>query len=313
MTTKVRQKWDERDVPAVSGKTVLITGANSGLGFETARVLAARGGHIIMACRNADKAHAAINRIQQAVPGAALEFQQLDLSSLDAIERACDEITQKHQHLDLLINNAGVMWMAPGRTIDGFETHFGTNHLGHFAFTARLLPLLQHRPGARIVTLSSIAHRMARIYFDDLWLEHGYGRQKAYGQSKLANLMFALELQRRLEAVGAEAISVAAHPGVAGTNLASPALEQIGLRRLAALASRIGPYVARKPIQGALPTLYAATMDDVRGGEYFGPGRFYEIFGYPARGRPTRYARDPDIAQRLWELSEELTGVKPGL
>lgn len=306
-------KWTEADVPGVTGKTVLVTGSNSGLGYETARVLAARGGHVILACRSEDKARAAMDAIREETPRASLEFLKLDLSSLNSVQDAAHEVRERHRQLDLLINNAGVMWLPPGRTEDGFEMHFGTNHLGHFALTGRLLPLLLNTPGARVVTVSSIGHRMGRIHFDDLNLENGYGKQKAYAQSKLANLVFTHELQRRLSAAGVGLIAVAAHPGIAGTNLASPALEQMGLKRLADFTARVGPMLARRPVQGALPSLYAATAGDVNGGDYIGPDRFFEITGYPAKGRSSPRALDPELGRRLWTLSEELTGVDYGL
>lgn len=302
-------KWTEEQVPDVTGKTALVTGANSGLGFETARVLAARGAHVLLACRNRDKADAAMEAIREHAPGASLELVQLDLSSLDSIRRAAEQVRARYDHLDLLINNAGVMWLPPSRTEDGFEMHFGTNHLGHFALTGWLLPLIRDRVGARVVTLSSIGHRIGRIHFDDLNLEHRYGKQKAYSQSKLANLVFAHELQRRLQAANAQAISVAAHPGIAGTNLATPALEKTGPRWLARLTARLAPVLARAPVQGALPTLYAATAEEVNGGDYIGPDGPWEITGYPAKGRSSKHALDRQLAQELWTVSEELTGV----
>lgn len=304
-----QRKWTEEQVPDVTGKKALVTGANSGLGFETARALAARGAHVLLGCRNRDKADSAMAAIREQSPRASLELAQMDLSSLDSIRRAAGQVRERHDRLDLLINNAGVMWLPPMRTEDGFEMHFGTNHLGHFALTGRLLPLLRDTADARIVTLSSIGHRMGRIHFDDLNLEHGYGKQKAYSQSKLANLLFAHALQRRLQAADAQAISVAAHPGIAGTNLATPALEKTGPQWLARLTARLAPVLARPPVQGALPTLYAATADDVNGGDYIGPDGPWEITGYPAKGRSSKRALDRKLAERLWSVSEELTGV----
>jgi NAD(P)-dependent dehydrogenase (short-subunit alcohol dehydrogenase family) len=306
-------KWTEDRVPELAGTTALVTGANSGLGFETARVLAARGAHVLLGCRNKDKADDAMAAIREHSPEASLELVQMDLSSLSSVQQAAERVRAQHEHLDLLINNAGVMWLPPLRTEDGFEMHFGTNHLGHFALTGHLLPLLRDRVGARIVTLSSIGHRIGRIHFDDLDLEHGYGKQKAYSQSKLANLMFAQELQRRLQAANAQAISVAAHPGIAGTNLATPALEKTGPQWLARLTARLAPVLARPPVQGALPSLYAATAADVNGGDYIGPDGLYEITGYPAKGRVSPRALDQDQGRRLWSVSEELTGVRPDL
>lgn len=294
-------------------KIVLITGANSGLGYETACVLASRGAHVVMGCRNGEKAEAAMAGIRERVPEASLEFLDLDLADLDSVREAAHAARERHPRLDLLINNAGVMWLRPGRTADGFETHFGTNHLGHFAFTGLLLDTLLETPGARVVTLSSIGHLIGRIYFDDLWLERRrYGRQKAYSQSKLANLIFALDLQRRLHAAGAKVISVAAHPGVAGTNLATPAFEEAGRLRFAKWIQKLAPFVAGDPAKGARPTLYAATADDVKGGDYIGPGGFFELRGSPKKAFASRRARDPALAKRLWTLSEELTGIDYG-
>lgn len=305
-----RHRWTEHDVPDLRGRTVLVTGANSGLGYETTRVLAAHGAGVIMACRSRDKADAAREAIRRLVPEASLEFLPLDLSSLSSVRQAARTALNRHARLDLLINNAGVMWLPPGRTEDGFETHFGTNHLGHFALTGRLLPVLLDTPDARVVTLSSVGHLIGRIHFDDLALERSYGRQKAYSQSKLANLVFAHELQRRLGAARAQAISVAAHPGVAGTNLATPAFEQAGRFRLARLTASLAPVLARAPAKGALPTLYAATAEDIGGGDYIGPGGLGEIYGYPKKAFSSRRARDPELGRSLWSLSERLTGVE---
>lgn len=308
-----KKHWREEDVPSMAGTTVLVTGANSGLGLDTARVLAAREAHVVMACRSREKAEGAMETIRAATPGASLEFLQLDLSSLASVKQAAESFRERHPRLDRLINNAGVMWLPPSRTADGFEMQFGTNHLGHFALTGHLLPVLLSTPRARVVTVSSIGHRMGRIHFDDLNLENGYAKQKAYAQSKLANLLFVHELQRRLEAVDADVISVGAHPGVAGTNLATPLFEQTGRTRLAALTQRLAPVLARDPIKGALPTLYAATESDVRGGDYIGPHGLWEIYGYPKKGRSSRRALDPQLARQLWDVSTELSGVEYGM
>lgn len=305
-----RVRWTESDVPRIEGETVLVTGANSGLGYETARVLASRGGHVVLGCRSRDKAEAAMDAIRDRVPEASLAFLPLDLASLASVKEAAEIFRARHWRLDLLINNAGVMWLPSSRTEDGFEMHFGTNHLGHFALTGHLLPILLNTPQARVVTLSSIGHLVGNIHFDDLKLDRGYGRQKAYSQSKLANLVFACELQRRLRAARAELISVAAHPGVAGTNLATPAFELAGRIRLARMARRLAPSVAGAPANGALPTLYAATADPVHGGDYIGPDGLFELHGSPKKAFASRRARDPALAERLWWVSEELTGVE---
>lgn len=302
--------WTEENVPSAQGMTVLVTGANSGLGFETSRVLADRDAHVVMACRSRDKAEDAMARIREQVPGASLEFLALDLSSLASVAEAAERFRQQHGKLDRLINNAGVMWMPPTRTEDGFEMQFGTNHLGHFALTGHLLPVLLATSGSRVVTVSSIGHRMGRIHFDDLNLEHGYGKQKAYAQSKLANLLFTHELQRRLDASGVDTISVGAHPGVAGTNLATPGFEVQGSRWLAKVAQEWAPSLARDPVKGALPTLYAALESDVQGGDYIGPHGLWEIFGFPKKGKSSPRALEPETARRLWEVSEDLTGIR---
>lgn len=302
--------WTEHNIPDLSGQRVLVTGANSGIGFETARVLAQRNAHVILACRTEAKAVEAMARIRALYPRAQLQFLPLDLASQTSVREMVAMFREQYDTLDLLINNAGVMWLPQSKTVDGFESQLGTNHLGHFALTGLLLPVLMNTPGARIVTVSSIAHRGGQIHFDDLWLDRGYGRQKAYSQSKLANLVFALELQRRLHAAGAPIISVAAHPGVANTNLAIPGFEQGGSPLLARVVSLLTPVVAQNPVNGALPTLYAATSHAVEGGDYIGPDGLYEMYGYPRKAYATRRSRNPEIGRRLWDLSEQLTGVR---
>lgn len=302
-------RWTEKSVPDQSGKRVLITGANSGIGYETARVLAQQGAHVILACRNEDKALAAMARIRQLYPRANLQFMALDLGSLQSVRDLASLFFEQYDTLDILINNAGVMWLPESRTVDGFESQLGTNHLGHFALTGLLLPALLNTPGARIVTVSSIAHRDGNLHFDDLWLQNGYGKQKAYAQSKLANLVFARELQRRLTQAGSSVLSLAAHPGVASTHLAVPGFEQGGNALLAKLMALVTPLVAQSALKGALPTLYAATSHEAEGGEYYGPGGFYEAFGYPGKASSTRRSQNPDLGKRLWDVSEELTGI----
>lgn len=305
-----KNKWTQHRVPSQQGKRFLITGANSGIGLETTKVLAAKGAQVILACRDEAKALKAMAEIRQHHPKASLHFLQLDLSSLESVRAMTDMFFEQYERLDGLINNAGVMWLPQGRTVDGFESQIGTNHFGHFALTGLLLPALLKQTGSRIVTVSSIAHRAGNLNFDDLFFERRpYSKHKAYAQSKLANLVFARELDRRLNEAGAQTISVAVHPGVANTNLAVPGYEQSGAPLLANLMKVLTPLIAQNPVRGALPTLYAATSDEVQGGDYIGPDGFYEAFGYPGPASSTRRSRNPEIARKLWEVSEQLTGV----
>ena len=303
------RRWNEKSVPDQSGKRILITGANSGIGFEAARVLAQHGAQVILACRNEQKALSAMARIRGLYPRASLQFMPLDLGSQQSIRELAALFFEQYDSLDILINNAGVMWLPESRTVDGFESQLGTNHLGHFTLTGLLLPALLKTPGARVVTISSIAHRDGQIHFDDLWLQQGYRKHTAYAQSKLANLMFARELQKRLSKAGSSVISVAAHPGVASTHLAVPGFEQGGQTLLAKAMQILTPVVAQSALKGALPTLYAATSHEVEGGEYYGPSGFYEAFGYPGKATSTGRSRKEDVWQKLWEVSEQLTGV----
>jgi len=298
--------WDVGRIPDQSGRTAVVTGANSGLGLVTARELARAGATVVMACRNLDKGHAAVDAIRSAVPQAQLQLDELDLASLASVRSFADRFTATRDGLDLLINNAGVM--APPRrlTADGFELQFGTNHLGHFALTGLLLPQLEGREDARVVTLSSTAHRTGRIAFDNLNGDRHYFRWRAYGQSKLANLLFALELDRRLRASGSTVKSLAAHPGYAATNLQSAAAPLVD-RLVMKVANAV---VAQSDEMGALPTLYAATEPGLEGGIYVGPDGIAEQRGYPKIVQPNGAARDEETARRLWELSADLTGVR---
>lgn len=305
------KQWTSADMPDQGGKVVLITGANSGLGYEASLALARKGAYVVMACRNLGKGEAARKAILAQVPAAQLDLEQLDLASLESIHSFVIRFQQQHQRLDVLLNNAGIMAIPQGKTVDGFEIQFGTNHLGHFALTGLLLETLLATPASRVVTLSSTAAEMGRINFDDLMLNRGYERWRAYAQSKLANLMFAVELQRRLEAAGSSCISVAAHPGFAATNLQYAGLSQGNAVFSFALTRLFMPF-AQSAEMGALPALYAATMPDVKGGDYFGPDGFSQVSGYPTRLTPrfNQTWRDPVIARRLWQASEELTRVR---
>jgi NAD(P)-dependent dehydrogenase (short-subunit alcohol dehydrogenase family) len=299
-------KWTSEQIPDQSGRTAIVTGANSGLGLATARELARHGASVVLACRNTDKGAKAVDAINAAAPGAKLELASLDLSSLASVESFADSFRSSHEGLDLLINNAGVMAPPRRQTEDGFELQFGTNLLGHFALTGRLIGAMEGREDARVVTLSSNAHKMGRIKLDDLQSEHGYTRWGAYGQSKLADLMFALELDRRLRASGSTVKSLAAHPGYAATNLqtAAPPL----LDRLVMTVTNV--IVAQSADKGALPSLYAATEPDLKGGSYVGPDGIGEFRGHPRLVSTSRAARDEDVAARLWTAAEELTGVR---
>jgi len=291
--------WTEQDIPNQSGRVAVVTGANTGLGFETARMLAERGAAVVMAVRDVEKGKQAAGRVNGDVT-----VQALDLTSLDSIRSAAADLRSTYPRIDLLINNAGVMYTSQQTTADGFELQFGTNHLGHFALTGLLLDRLLPFPGSRVVTVSSNGHRIrAAIHFDDLQWERSYGRAAAYGQSKLANLMFTYELQRRLASLGTT-IAVAAHPGISNTELArsTPAVLRVPVSWLA-------PLIAQRPEMGALPTLRAATDLSVAGGQYYGPGNRGEIRGYPKLASSSADSHDQATQQRLWTVSEELTGV----
>jgi NAD(P)-dependent dehydrogenase (short-subunit alcohol dehydrogenase family) len=299
--------WDAQDIPDQTGRIAVVTGANSGLGLVTARELARKGARVVMACRNLDKGHAAVDAIRSEVPDAQLQLDELDLASLASVRAFAERFKATHDGLDLLINNAGVMAAPRRHTADGFELHLGTNHLGHFVLTNELLPLLEGRDDARVVTLSSNAHKTVRgIAFDNLNGDRRYFRWNAYGQSKLANLLFALELDRRLRAKGSTVKSLAAHPGYSATNLQSAAAPLVDR-----LVMKVGnAVVAQDDEMGALPVLYAATEPGLEGGTYAGPDGPGEHRGHPKIVRPNRAARNEETARRLWDVSEELTGVR---
>ncbi|MDT5224441.1 MAG: hypothetical protein QOG19_1848 [Mycobacterium sp.] len=296
-------KWTTADIPDQTGRIAVITGANTGLGFETATALAARGAHVVMAVRNLEKGKQAAARITEATPGADVELQELDLTSLDSVRSAAAELRSAHDRIDLLINNAGVMYTPKSTTKDGFEMQFGTNHLGHFALTGLLLDRLLPVKGSRVVTVSSLGHRIrAAIHFDDLQWERSYSRVAAYGQAKLANLLFTYELQRRL-AAGGTTVAVAAHPGGSKTELTR------NLPRLVAVATKLVEPLFQDADLGALPQLRAATDPAVQGGQYYGPDGFQETRGYPKVVASSAQSHDVALQQRLWAVSEELTGV----
>lgn len=298
------QRWTAANVPDQTGRTAVITGANTGIGYEAARVLAERGATVVLAVRDTARGRDAADRILAAAPQAQVRVRALDLASLASVREAADDLATTYQKIDLLINNAGVMWTPRRLTADGFELQLGTNHLGHFAFTGLLLERVLAAKGSRVVTISSQAHRSGRIHFDDLFLERDYGSHRAYAQSKLANLMFTYELQRRLAATKADTIAVAAHPGLARTELIRHSPAPIRLLNLV-----FGPLFNQNSAMGALPTLRAATDPGVRGAQYYGPSGIGEARGYPKLVTSNRISHDVTAQTRLWAVSEELTKV----
>jgi NAD(P)-dependent dehydrogenase (short-subunit alcohol dehydrogenase family) len=305
--------WTADDLPDQHGRTVLITGATSGLGEASAVALATRGAHVILATRSSQRTVAVMDQIHHRVPAASMEHLLVDLADLSSVAAAAAALAGRHARLDVVIANAGIMAPPLRRTVDGFELQMGVNHLGHFALIGRLLPLLLTATSPRVVLVSSTTHRLARLHVDDLNLErHRYHRWMAYGNSKLANLLHTLELQRRAEAAGRDLTAVAAHPGYAATALqtAGPAM-QGGLRGLVSgVSSRISNVLFAQPAsQGVLPQLYAATAPALPGASYWGPDGPGEARGYPAPATRSTAAQDPALAAALWQASQELTGV----
>ncbi len=301
------ENWTTDNIPNLSGKVIIVTGANSGIGFETAKELARKGAHTILACRSMEKGNDAAQHIRAEIPNARLEPMVLNLSSLKSVRAFAESFKSAHDRLNVLVNNAGIMWVPYGKTEDGFERHFGTNHLGHFALTGLLLDVLLKTSGSRVVTVSSGGHRSGNMDFDNLMYEGGVGyvRHQAYGRSKLANLLFTFELQRHFDAVHANAIATAAHPGGSDTNLGRYVEDRWWFRLLRPLTAPITQSAAK----GALPTMRAATDPGAKGGDYFGPGGFMEARGYPIKVECSKTARDVNLAKRLWKVSEELTGI----
>jgi NAD(P)-dependent dehydrogenase (short-subunit alcohol dehydrogenase family) len=296
--------WTFDDIPDQTGRTALVTGANSGIGLETARMLARKGAKVVLACRSLEKGRAAVEQIAADKPSGEVSLEALDLADLDSVSAFAKTFAANHPRLDLLVNNAGVMVPPLTRTKQGFELQMGTNHLGHVALTAHLLPLVEKTGGSRVVVVSSGVHHMGKIDFDDLnWETRSYSAMQAYAQSKLANLLFALELGRRLGASGSAVRVTSAHPGWTATEL----------QRTAGVARLFNPIFAMKAHDGALPTLRAATDSAAETGSYWGPSRFFEMNGPPERARINAKARDEAVALRLWDVSEKLTGVSFGL
>jgi NAD(P)-dependent dehydrogenase (short-subunit alcohol dehydrogenase family) len=301
-------KWTAEQIPSQAGKTALVTGANSGIGYQAALELARHGAHVLLGCRNAAKGRAALERLLREAPGASAEVVELDMASLASIRTFAAAFGARGVALDLLINNAGVMAL-PTRelTEDGFERQFGTNHLGHFALTGLLMAPLLGAPAPRVVTVASLAHRNGKIEFDNLQSERKYVPWDAYGASKLANILFAKELDRRARAAHSRLLSLAVHPGVSTTNIFANGPGATSLKAI--VVKILAPVMMQKDDAGALPTLYAATSPDAHGGEYIGPDGFQGLKGSPVVVQPRPQALDVAVGERLWTVSEELTGV----
>lgn len=294
--------YRESDVPSQAGKIALVTGANTGIGYDAARVLAERGARVLLGCRSEDKALEAIDKIKAIKPDADVVWLPLDLASLKSIEAAA-AIASEEPHLDLLINNAGVMVPPKQTTEDGFELQFGVNHLGHFALTGRLLHKFKDQAGSRVVNVSSLAHRSGSIEYNDIHSDKSYNRLARYSMSKFANILFTYELHRRLTAAGSETLSVACHPGGSATELGRH------INPLLSIVLLPLNLIMNTSAEGALPTLMAATADNVNGGDYFGPKQFGEMRHSAHRVRTIKASQDEEDAKRLWEVSTELTGV----
>ena len=298
--------WTTADVPDLQALTVVVTGANTGIGQATAAALADAGATVVLACRNPEKANAARADIQSRGPRGRVEMVRLDLASQAQIKDAAAETLERFPRIDRLVNNAGVMSATRRETEDGFELLFGTNHLGHFAFTGRILPALLAAPRSRVVTVASLSQRFGRIRWDDVQCERSYRQSTAYAQSKLASLLFCFALQRRLTAAGSDTISLAAHPGFAATDI----LQREGHPRLAAIERRIGEPFIQTPAEAARSLLRATTDPTAHGGQFFGPSQRFGTEGPPIAVLPSKRALDEGAQTRMWELSERLTGVE---
>jgi NAD(P)-dependent dehydrogenase (short-subunit alcohol dehydrogenase family) len=306
----IPKRWGADDIPDQTGRLAVVTGANGGLGLVITRQLARAGAHVVLACRSQAKGRTAAAEVHDEVPGAGLDVRVLDLAVLGSVRRFAAALAGDYGRIDLVINNAGVMAPPRGTTADGFELQLGINHLGHFALVGLLLPSLLAAPDPRVVSVSSTLHAWGRIRFDDLNREHGYQRYLAYGQSKLANLLFAFELDRRARAARTGLVSVAAHPGYAATNLQTAGIRSGLARSIMAATNRV---LAAAPLMGALPILCAATLPGLTGGAFLGPARLGGYRGHPGMATAGRRAHDDETARRLWGVSEEATGVHFGL
>jgi NAD(P)-dependent dehydrogenase (short-subunit alcohol dehydrogenase family) len=300
------QRWTTEQIPDQSGKTVLVTGANSGLGYVTTRELTRCGAHVVMACRNEHKGREALRAIRAQLPEASLELRRVDLADLESVRRLAEGILSEGLPVDVLVNNAGIMMSPRSLSPQGHESQFAANHLGHFALTGLLLPIIAKGHDPRVVTVSSGLHRRGHIHFDDLTGERKYSPVAFYAQSKFANILFGLELDRRLRAAGSPIRSLMAHPGYAATNLQST-----GPTGITAYLMRFGNRLfAQSMDMGALPQLYAAVAPQAQSGQYYGPDGLGEQKGYPKVVQPIASAKDPEVARRLWNMSEEFTGVE---
>ena len=299
--TTSNRRWDEAQIPDQTGRVVIVTGANSGIGFETARCLADKGAHVILACRSQQRGQDAVDRIQANNPAGKAELMSLDLSSLESVKAFAEAFHVRFERLDLLINNAGVMMPPKSQTAEGFELQIGTNHFGHYALTGQLLPLLEATEGSRVVTVASNMHKAGKLDLDDLHYERrAYRKMAAYGQSKLANLLFTYELSRRLQTSSSKVLAVAAHPGWTHSNLT---------QHMFKIADWAGSVMAQTPLQGAWPTLMAAVVEDAQSAQYFGPSGLGEMKGHPRVVASNSRSHDTGVAARLWDVSEEATGV----
>lgn len=296
-----QKKWNSDNIPEQKGKTIIVTGSSSGIGFEAARVLALKNGEVIIAVRNPEKGKKALEKIISEKDNANVKVMNLDLANLESVKEFADEFKKKYNKLDILINNAGVMMPPYSKTENGFELQIGTNHFGHFALTLQLLDILTNTKGSRIVNVSSMAHKAGNINFDDInWESRKYKPMKSYGDSKIANLYFTNELAKRLSSGNNNPIVVAAHPGWTSTDL----------QRHVGIADFMNRFFAQNVSMGTLPTLYAAVGPDVESRDYYGPSGFMEMRGYPKKVPPNKLSSDEEIAEKLWEISEEMTGVK---
>ncbi|MBN1388960.1 MAG: SDR family NAD(P)-dependent oxidoreductase [Bacteroidales bacterium] len=303
-----KEKWDKKDIPDLSGKVIIVTGGNSGLGYESVKAFAEKGAEVILASRSRRKGEEAKSGIMKEVPDAKITVMRLDMVDLDCVKTFSEEFKKRYKRLDIVMNNAGIMTTPYFRTKDGFEGQMSTNHLGHFALTAGLMDLIKSTKGSRVVNVSSNAHKAGKMDFDNLLFEDGrdYRPMKAYGRSKLSNLLFTYELQRRFEAAGIDAIAVAAHPGFSETNL----VRYIDKKFFYKVLSPVISLMAQSAAMGALPQIRAAVDPMVKGGEYYGPSGFAEMKGHPVRVSSNGVSHNREAARKLWEASEKLTGVR---
>lgn len=301
-------KWKADQIPDLSGKVIIVTGANTGIGFQAAQEFARKGAECILACRNEKKGHTAVSNIQKRIPEARVRFLQLDLGSIKSVHLFAENVNKQYSRLDILLNNAGIIWYPYRTTEDGFESQIGINHLGHFALTGLLLGLIEKTEGARVVLVSSIGHRLGRMDFDNFLYEggKGYSRAGAYGRSKLANLLYTYELNRRFRKADIHALAVAAHPGYSYTDFGRRSL----FRSLRFIFYPLIVLLTQSSSMGALPSLRAAVDPEVNGGDYFGPGGIGERKGYPVQVESNEASHNEEDARKLWEISEELCGVK---